>query len=152
MIFLKHNLILLTVLLFISPLITHALWPIPQIWTKGDQVLKIYPSLSIEFKLLDESNTQNENLQQIIQFTKNRFKDFIDENFISPNIKFDVTSGYLKTLKSLIIEIESNNDELSLETDESYELSIPITTTKNDDNDYLTAHVKAINIYGAIHA
>ncbi|EXX79430.1 hypothetical protein RirG_005690 [Rhizophagus irregularis DAOM 197198w] len=116
-----------------------AMWPIPQSWLKGNESLKIFPSLDIKCTNIE---TAEELTQQIFEGAKNRFREFlVNEKYISPNVHFEVSENSL-TLHSLNIEITGDkSSKLNLNTDESYELSIPYTSDEN--NKPLIAHLKA---------
>lgn len=124
-----------------------AMWPIPQSWLKGNESLKIFPSLDIKCTNIE---TAEELTQQIFEGAKNRFREFlVNEKYISPNVHFEVSENSL-TLHSLNIEITGDkSSKLNLNTDESYELSIPYTSDEN--NKPLIAHLKASTIFGILH-
>ena len=121
-----------------------AMWPIPQSWSRGNEALRIFPSLDIKCTNIE---TAEELTQQIFEGAKNRFLKFlVNEKYISPNIHFE-TPKNSQTLHSLIIEITSDkSSKLDLDTDESYELSVPSTVDKP-----LIAHLKASTIFGILH-
>ncbi|GBC10720.1 hypothetical protein RclHR1_09850009 [Rhizophagus clarus] len=122
------------------------MWPIPQSWLNGNETLKIFPSLGIKCTNIE---TAEELTQQIFEGAKNRFREFlVNEKYISPNVHFEVSKNSL-TLHSLTIEITGDkSSKLNLNTNESYELSIPSTS---DENQPLIAHLKASTIFGILH-
>ncbi|KAG9306415.1 hypothetical protein G9A89_018298 [Geosiphon pyriformis] len=121
-----------------------ALWPIPQKWAKGETTLKIYPSLKIS-----TNRISNKFIQQTIHSATQRFQSFLaNEKFIPPNQQFPAPNSSTKIIQSLIIELVTENIDLSLDVDESYDLWIPNTAPLFLS---IRAHLKAKTVYGVLH-
>src|SRR4051812_29964043 len=134
---------LLLYILFNSQVL--AMWPIPQSWSKGNEALRIFPSLDIKCTNIE---TAEELTQQIFEGAKNRFQKFlVNEKYISPNVHFETPKNSL-ILHSLTIEITGDkSSKLDLNTDESYELSVPY----GEDDKPLIARLKAPTVFGILH-
>ncbi|CAG8760396.1 29478_t:CDS:2 [Racocetra persica] len=162
--------VLWILILLIFSNFVNALWPLPQNWTNGTSLLRVYPSLAINY----DPRFLNSYTDQLIETAKHRLQTFLkDEKHLSPNVKFQIPEdegiNSILTLSSIQIEITNNNkrdqDDLEividwtynnemregipLGTDESYELIIP--DKKEDDKTELMAHLKAPTVYGILH-
>ncbi|CAG8638579.1 14567_t:CDS:2, partial [Cetraspora pellucida] len=147
----------------------NALWPLPQNWTKGTSLLRVYPSIIIKY----DPSLLNSYIDQLIESAKHRLQVFLlDEKHLSPNVKFQIPEDekFDSILTLSCIQIEITNDKrdqddfeeinidwtynkemkegISLGTDESYELIIP---NKKEDNTELVAYLKAPTVYGILH-
>ncbi|CAG8433455.1 5290_t:CDS:2 [Ambispora gerdemannii] len=123
-----------------------ALWPIPKKWSKGISTLKIHPSIKINFN----NRFSDPFIQQTIHAATQRLQDFLtNEKFSPPNKNnlppIDLT---FKILESLNIELHTENVELSLDTDESYDIWIPNASPLLMT---LKAHLRAKSVYGVLH-
>ncbi|CAG8480516.1 24582_t:CDS:2 [Dentiscutata erythropus] len=167
LIFLKFSSILI---LLIFPNFVNSLWPLPQNWSNGTSLLRVYPTFTVKY----DPKFLNSYTDQLIESAKNRLQIFLKkEKHFSPNVKFQIPEDVddsILTLSSINIEITDNlkkdqddseeeyidwtyNKEMSegipLGTDESYELIIP---DKKDDNEKeLIAYLKAPTVYGILH-
>ncbi|RHZ77478.1 hypothetical protein Glove_177g135 [Diversispora epigaea] len=129
---------------------TNALWPIPQQWSKGSTTIVLYPSVDIRLSIISPTiEDLSIKTHTIFNSAKNRFQQsIIQEKYVSPNVKFNISTYQPKILQIVEIEINDGNSELGLGVNESYCLSVP---DNNDDNKPLTVKITAETIYGALH-
>ncbi|CAG8645310.1 1737_t:CDS:2 [Dentiscutata erythropus] len=140
----------LIILLFYISSNVNALWPLPQYWVKGSKTLSISPHFSLK-QTSETDSILNAKTKEILESAKNRLLNFLtSEKYVSPNVKSIVpkTIDESNTLGCLTISITTNASELDLGIDESYELIIP--ESQNDD-DPLTASLKAETVFGVLH-
>ncbi|KAJ2704049.1 Glucosamine-6-phosphate isomerase (Glucosamine-6-phosphate deaminase) (GNPDA) (GlcN6P deaminase) [Coemansia sp. IMI 203386] len=109
-----------------------AVWPIPQTFQQGDSNTKTY---WVNIEVQGKSGN-------IVNSAVNRYRDIINkESFIAP---VDYQRGILKTsgnLQGLVVSVESTDETLGLDTDESYTLDVPVNGK---------ATLKAKSPYGAV--
>ncbi|KAJ2723218.1 Glucosamine-6-phosphate isomerase (Glucosamine-6-phosphate deaminase) (GNPDA) (GlcN6P deaminase) [Coemansia sp. Benny D115] len=109
-----------------------AVWPIPQTFEQGKSNTQAY-WVNIEVK---------GNAGSIVSKAVNRYRDIINgESFVAPA---DYQRGILKVngnLESLVVSVDSTDDSLGIETDESYTLDVPVNGK---------ATLKAKTPYGAV--
>ncbi|CAG8536750.1 6081_t:CDS:2 [Paraglomus occultum] len=130
-------------LLFFSSTTT-ALWPIPASWSKGDEVLRVYSTLS--FRYSDNIVSSSAELHKIIHSATQRLLQFMkEEKYTPPNKLIPIPERNAKTVERMYVEIESDDVELGPDTDESYELIIPV------EDQPITCHLKAKTVYGLLH-
>ncbi|RIB09504.1 Glycoside Hydrolase Family 20 protein [Gigaspora rosea] len=140
---------LIILLLYIRSCV-NALWPLPQYWAKGSKTLSISPDFSIK-QTSKTRSILNAHTKEILKSAEDRLLNLLtSEQYVSPNVKsiFPKTIDESNTLNCLTISITTNVSELDLGIDESYELIIP--DSQNDD-DPLTAHLKAQTVFGVLH-
>ncbi|KAJ1841787.1 Glucosamine-6-phosphate isomerase (Glucosamine-6-phosphate deaminase) (GNPDA) (GlcN6P deaminase), partial [Coemansia sp. RSA 2703] len=109
-----------------------AVWPIPATFEQGKSNTQTY-WVNIE--------TQGRT-SAIVNGAVNRYRDIINkENYLAP---VDYNRGILKTsgtLQSLVVSVESTDETLGIDTDESYTLDVPVNGK---------ATLKAKSPYGAL--
>lgn len=127
-----------------SPMKQPWIWPLPQYWEKGNQILEIN-------KLNFDYPKKNDILKQAIK----RYQDHLFFNKDDyPMIPYNWSTTTTTTtnhhhnnnnkIKKVKIELKNPDDlDLSMETDESYELTI------NSDG---MIQIQAKNVFGALHA
>ncbi|KAI8323706.1 beta-N-acetylhexosaminidase-like domain-containing protein [Martensiomyces pterosporus] len=109
-----------------------AVWPIPTTFNQGKSNTQTY---WVNIEVQGKSS-------QILNRAVDRYRDIINkESFTAP---VDYNRGVLKTdgnFDCLVVSIESNNEDLSLKTDESYTIDVPVSGK---------ATLKAKTPYGAV--
>ncbi|KAI9303584.1 glycoside hydrolase superfamily [Cunninghamella echinulata] len=121
------------------------IWPLPQHWEKGDQTLAIGRSLQFDYP------RKNDILKQAIK----RYQDHLfynKDNF--PMIPYNWSTSHQSkgTIKKVIIQLQDPNDlNLSMTTEESYELAIPTADVDNKKKKN-TVYIQAKNVFGALRA
>lgn len=114
------------------------IWPLPQIWQRGNKTIEI--SENIRFDLRSQSSILSKGVE--------RYRRLIFLKEVHPMIPYNwsTTASSLTSVVSTInIQVEDTSEELSVNTDESYCLVIPTSRCGK-------VTIKAQTVYGALYA
>lgn len=112
------------------------IWPLPQKWERGNATLKL--SNNLHFNYHGHSD--------ILQSAVKRYENLIYLKDDYPMIPYNwsTTNEHIQSsLSSIDIDIQNSSEELDMDTDESYNLTISTSGQ---------ATIKAPTVYGALHA
>ncbi|CAM0141410.1 Glucosamine-6-phosphate isomerase (Glucosamine-6-phosphate deaminase) (GNPDA) (GlcN6P deaminase) [Umbelopsis sp. WA50703] len=112
------------------------IWPLPQKWERGNSTLKLANNLHFNYH----------GHSDILHSAVKRYENLIYLKDDYPMIPYNwsTTDEHVRSsLSSINIDIQDSSDELNVDTDESYTLTIPVSGQ---------ATIKAPTVYGALHA
>ena len=96
------------------------IWPLPQIWQRGNQTIKISENVRFDFR----------SHSSILSKGVERYRRLIFLKEVHPMIPYNwstTASSVTSVVSTINIQVGDTSEELSVETDESYCLVIPTT-------------------------
>jgi hexosaminidase len=120
----------------VNPVKQPWIWPLPQKWERGSATLKVSEHLQFDYQ----------GHSAILSSAVKRYHNLIFMKDDYPMIPYNwsTTDEHIRsTLNSVYIDIHSKSDNLDMDTDESYSLTIPVSGK---------AIIQAETVYGALHA
>lgn len=112
------------------------IWPIPQQWQRGNSTIKLSNDLNFVYN----------GTSHILQSAIDRYRKLIYLNDEYPMIPYNWSttgSEVLSSLETIEVHIQNWSEELDMDTDESYTLTIPISGN---------ASFNATTVFGALRA
>jgi hexosaminidase len=114
------------------------IWPLPQMWQRGNETVEISEDVRFEFK----------GHSSILSKGAQRYQNLIFLKEVYPMIPYNwstTASSVTSVISTINIQVEDTSEELRMETDESYSLVIPAVQRGE-------VTIKTKTVYGALHA
>ncbi|UJR18553.1 hypothetical protein I4U23_005460 [Adineta vaga] len=114
------------------------IWPLPQTWHRGNKTIQISENVRFDFKSQSSILTKGTERYLKLMFLKD----------VYPMIPYNwsTTASSITSVVNMInIQVDDTSEELSIETDESYELIIPAVPDEK-------MIIKVKTVYGALYA